>query len=355
MTMTESPLTADLGDRIAHESAWVGELQGALHEVIVGQEDLLHGLLIALLTGGHVLVEGLPGLAKTLAVSSLAGAVHGSFARVQFTPDLLPSDLIGTEIYNQKDGTFSARLGPIFANFLLADEVNRAPAKVQSALLEAMQERQVSIGGETFPLPHPFLALATMNPIEQEGTYRLPEAQVDRFFLKLLVDYPSETDELSILDKMATTKEVPEVPRIIELATIQRARELVDSIHIDPRLQRYMVRLVRATRSPSEHGLRELEGQIQLGASPRASIVLSLASRANAFLEHRGYVTPGDVKRVAPDALRHRRHPELRGRGGGAQLRRPDRPHPRDRPRPVGRSRRQPWPRKPNEVPWHPS
>jgi MoxR-like ATPase len=283
----------------------------------VGQAELTHGLLIALLTGGHVLLEGLPGLAKTLAVSSLAGAVHGSFARVQFTPDLLPSDLVGTEIYNAKEGTFYPRKGPVFANFLLADEVNRAPAKVQSALLEAMQERQVSIGGETFALPRPFLVLATMNPIEQEGTYRLPEAQIDRFFLKLLVDYPSEEEELDIQARMATTAAPPQVPRIIELETILHARELVDRIHLDPRLSQYMVRIVRATRSPAEHGMPELAGQIQLGASPRASIVLSLAARANAFLEHRGYVTPGDVKRVAHDALRHRVIPSYEAEAEG--------------------------------------
>jgi MoxR-like ATPase len=306
MTMTEQTVPSDLGERIVRESAWVEDLTGALQEVIVGQEELIHGLLVALLTGGHVLLEGLPGLAKTLAVSSLAGGVHGSFARIQFTPDLLPSDLVGTEIFNAKEGTFSARKGPVFANFVLADEINRAPAKVQSALLEAMQERTVSIGGVTFQLPRPFLVLATQNPIEQEGTYRLPEAQVDRFFLKLIVDYPSEGEELAILDRMATTQAIPEVRRIVDLDTIVAARKLVDEVHLDRRLQEYIVRLVRATRNPEEHGLPELATQIQLGASPRASIVLSLASRANAFLEHRGYVTPGDIKRVAPDALRHR-------------------------------------------------
>ncbi len=307
MTMTETaPTATDLGERIERESGWVGELETALHEVIVGQDELLHGLLLALLTNGHVLLEGLPGLAKTLAVSTLAGAVHGSFARVQFTPDLLPSDLVGTEIYNIKDGTFSARKGPIFANFVLADEINRAPAKVQSALLEAMQERQVSIGGETFDLPRPFLVLATQNPIEQEGTYRLPEAQIDRFFLKCVVDYPSEDEELAILDRMATTQEPPTVRRIIDLDTILRARKLVDEIHFDGRLSQYVVRIANATRRPAEHDLPELAQEIQLGASPRASIVLTLCARANAFLNHRGYVTPGDVKRVAPEVLRHR-------------------------------------------------
>ncbi len=304
--MTETADTLDLSERIAGESAWVDELEGVLHEVIVGQDELLHGLLVALLTGGHVLLEGLPGLAKTLAVSSLAGAVHGTFARVQFTPDLLPSDLVGTEIYNAKEGTFQARKGPIFANFVLADEVNRAPAKVQSALLEAMQERQVSIGGETFPLPRPFLVLATQNPIEHEGTYRLPEAQIDRFFLKLVVGYPSEEEELAILDRMATTQEAPRVKRVLSLATILRARELVDAVRLDPRLRQYIVRVVHTTRRPAEQGLAELVGQIQLGASPRATIGLALAARANAFLNHRGYVTPQDIKRMAPAVLRHR-------------------------------------------------
>ncbi|MEM7308191.1 MAG: MoxR family ATPase [Planctomycetota bacterium] len=317
--MTETGPGAALGAEIEAESGWVGELKGAMAEVIIGQEPLVHGLLVALLTGGHVLLEGLPGLAKSLAVSSLAGAVRGSFNRVQFTPDLLPSDLVGTEIYNQKDGTFSARKGPIFAHFVLADEINRAPAKVQSALLEAMQERHVSIGGETFELPKPFLVLATQNPIEQEGTYRLPEAQVDRFFLKLIVDYPTLEEELAVMNRMATTQAPPEVRRIIELDDILRARKLVDRVFLDRRLQEYIVRIVAATRRPAEFGLSELTTQIQWGASPRASIVLSLVARANAFLEGRGYVTPGDIKRMAPDVFRHRVSPsyeaEAEGRG----------------------------------------
>ncbi len=307
----------DLAERIERESAWVGELDAVLHEVIVGQDELLHGLLLALLTNGHVLLEGLPGLAKTLAVSSLAGAVHGSFARIQFTPDLLPSDLVGTEIFNAKEGTFQARKGPIFANFVLADEINRAPAKVQSALLEAMQERTVSIGGQTFPLPRPFLVLATQNPIEQEGTYRLPEAQVDRFFLKLLVDYPSEEEELAILDRMATTQEPPRVRRILGLEGILRARALVDEVHLDPRLRLYIVRLVNATRRPERHGLPELGAAIQYGASPRASIVLALCSRANAFLARRGFVTPADIKHVAHAVLRHRVVPSYEAEAEG--------------------------------------
>ena len=317
MSTVESTSTSELGETIARSSAWVGELQDALARVLVGQPDLSRGLLVALLTGGHVLLEGLPGLAKSLAVASLANGVHGSFARIQFTPDLLPSDLVGTEIYDTKEGTFRARKGPIFANFLLADEINRAPAKVQSALLEAMQERQVSIGGETFPLPKPFLVLATQNPIEQEGTYRLPEAQVDRFFLKLLVGYPTETEELEILQRMATTQEPPRVDPIVELDTILRSRELVDRIHIDPRLSQYIVRLVQATRDPARHGMPELAGAIQFGASPRASIVLSLCARANAFLEHRGFATPADVKRVAMDVLRHRVMPSYEAEAEG--------------------------------------
>jgi MoxR-like ATPase len=307
----------DLSERIASESAWVGDLKAALHEVVVGQDELLEGLLLALLTNGHVLLEGLPGLAKTLAVSSLAGAVHGSFARIQFTPDLLPSDLVGTEIYNAKEASFQVRRGPVFANFVLADEVNRAPAKVQSALLEAMQERQVSIGGQTFALPRPFLVLATQNPIEQEGTYRLPEAQVDRFFLKLVVGYPSEADELAIMERMARTAEPPKVRRILSLEGILRARALVDEIHLDSRLGAYIVRLVNATREPKKHGLAELDGRIQFGASPRASIVLALCARASAFLAHRAFVTPADIKRVAPGVLRHRVVPSYEAEAEG--------------------------------------
>ena len=266
----------------------------------------MHGMLLGLLTGGHLLLEGVPGIAKTLAVSSLAGAVNATFARVQFTPDLLPSDLVGTEIYNAKEARFTIRKGPIFAHFVLADEINRAPAKVQSALLEAMQERQVSIGGQTFPLPRPFLVLATQNPIEQEGTYSMPEAQLDRFYLKLVVDYPDRDEELEILDRMATTGDPPQVEEVVSLETILAARRTVDRVRLDPRLREYIVSLVRATREPAAAGLDELEGQILYGASPRASIVLAIAARANAFLEGRDFATPGDVKRVAHDVMRHR-------------------------------------------------
>jgi MoxR-like ATPase len=250
-------------------------------------------------------------------ISSLAKTMDMSFSRVQFTPDLLPSDLVGTEVYNAREAAFSVRKGPIFANFVLADEINRAPAKVQSALLEAMQERQVSIGGESFALPAPFLVLATQNPIEQEGTYRLPEAQVDRFFLKLLIDYPSEEEELSIMERMATTQAPPVVRRIVELDTILRARKLVDQVHLEPRLRQYIVRIVKATRAPGENGMPELADQIQFGASPRASIVLSLCARANAFLAHRGYATPADVKRVATLVLRHRVAPSYEAEAEG--------------------------------------
>jgi MoxR-like ATPase len=313
----QAPDLSELSERIERGSAWVGELEATLHQVLVGQDELLHGLLLALLTNGHVLLEGLPGLAKTLAVSSLAGAVHGTFARIQFTPDLLPSDLVGTEIFNVKEGDFTVRKGPVFANFVLADEINRAPAKVQSALLEAMQERQVSIGGRTFELPRPFLVLATQNPIEQEGTYRLPEAQIDRFFLKLLVDYPTEEEELEIMARMARTGEPPQVQRVLTMEGILEARALVDQVHLDPRLAAYVVRLVNATRTPERFGLAELRGQFQYGASPRASIVLALCARANAFLAHRAYVTPADVKRVAIPALRHRVTPSYEAEAEG--------------------------------------
>jgi MoxR-like ATPase len=302
------PTSADVvsAEAVALHSPWVGELRTALHEVIIGQESLIDALLIGLLTGGHVLLEGVPGLAKSLAVSSLAGAVDGSFSRCQFTPDLLPSDLIGTEIYNAREGSFQVRKGPLFAHFVLADEVNRAPAKVQSALLESMQEHQVSIGGQTFPLPEPFLVLATQNPLEQEGTYPLPEAQLDRFALKVLVDYPSRDEELAVLDRMARTEPLPAVRKVVALDAILAARKVVGAIAIDPRLREYIVALVFATRQPAQSGLKELVGRIHYGGSPRATIWLALAARGAAFLAGRGYVTPGDIKRVAHLVLRHR-------------------------------------------------
>lgn len=293
-------------EEIAEASAWIHDLHSTLEEVLVGQSDLVDDLTIALLTGGHVLLEGVPGLAKSLAASLLAQAVHASFNRLQFTPDLLPSDLVGTEVFNAKEGTFTVRKGPIFANFVLADEINRAPAKVQSALLEGMQERQVSIGGETFDLPRPFMVLATQNPIEQEGTYPLPEAQLDRFAMKVLLDYPSAEEELSIAGRMSRTKPKTSVDPVIDLDTIERSRRMVDQVAVDPRLERYVLDLVRATRDPEAAGLGELAEYIQYGGSPRATIWLTLAARAHAFLGQRGYVTPTDIKAIAPQVLRHR-------------------------------------------------
>ena len=293
-------------EEIVQASAWVRDLHAALEEVLVGQAELVDDLTIALLTGGHVLLEGVPGLAKSLAASLLAQAVHASFNRLQFTPDLLPSDLVGTEVFNAKDGTFTVRKGPIFANFVLADEINRAPAKVQSALLEGMQERQVSIGGETFDLPRPFMVLATQNPIEQEGTYPLPEAQLDRFALKVIIDYPAPEEELSIAGRMSRTAPKTSVDPVIELDTIERSRQMVDRGALDPRLAQYALDLVRATRDPGAAGLGELGNYIQYGGSPRATIWLMLAARAHAFLRHRGYVTPTDIKAIAPQVLRHR-------------------------------------------------
>ena len=288
----------DLAERIERESAWVGELDAALHEVIVGQDELLHGLLLALLTNGHVLLEGLPGLAKTLAVSTLAGAVHGTFARIQFTPDLLPSDLVGTEIYNVKEASFQVRRGPVFANFVLADEINRAPAKVQSALLEAMQERQVSIGGQTFPLPKPFLVLATQNPIEHEGTYPLPEAQLDRFLLRISVGYPSRDDELGILQQRRDrrTDEVV-LDQVVDAETLMQMQQALEDVYVAGSLGYYIVDVVRATRdSPS----------VQVGASPRGTLAVMKLARARAVLDGRDFVVPDDVKAVAAPALAHR-------------------------------------------------
>jgi MoxR-like ATPase len=289
---------------VQREMALIDELQSEMRKVIVGQRYLVDRMMIGLLSSGHLLLEGVPGLAKTLAVRTLARAVRGSFQRVQFTPDLLPADLTGTLVYNQKDGTFTPRKGPLFANFVLADEINRAPAKVQSALLEAMQERQVTIGENTFPLPEPFLVLATQNPIEQEGTYPLPEAQVDRFMLKVKVDYPSAEEEREILERMSQAR-VPEAQPVIELEALRRAREALHAIYVDDRVKDYIVRIVHATRRPREFQL-DLEGLVQYGASPRATLCLLAAARAHAFLRGRGFVTPEDVKSLGPDVLRHR-------------------------------------------------
>jgi MoxR-like ATPase len=289
---------------VQRESAMVERLLAEVRKVIVGQRYLLDRMMIGLLADGHLLLEGVPGLAKTLAVRSLAASVHGSFQRVQFTPDLLPADLTGTLIYNQKDGSFVPRKGPLFANFVLADEINRAPAKVQSALLESMQERQVTIGETTYPLPAPFQVLATQNPIEQEGTYPLPEAQVDRFMLKLRLDYPSPEEEKEILERMSGAS-LPEASPVIELDEVSRAREAMNAIYVDERIKDYAVRLVHATRRPREFNL-DLEGLVQYGASPRATLFLVAAGRAHAFLKGRGFVTPEDIKAIGPDVLRHR-------------------------------------------------
>ena len=291
-------------DRVQREAVVLEALLTEVRRVIVGQKYLLDRMVIGLLTRGHLLLEGVPGLAKTLAVRSLASAVHGGFQRIQFTPDLLPADLTGTLIYNQKDGTFVPRKGPLFTNFVLADEVNRAPAKVQSALLEAMQERQITIGDTTYPLPSPFLVLATQNPIEQEGTYPLPEAQVDRFLLKIKLDYPSAEEERQILDRMSA-QEIPVIHPVVTLDDLERARQAMYAIYVDDRVKDYAVRLVQATRRPKEFKL-DLEGLVQFGASPRATLALLAASRAHAFLRGRGFVSPEDIKAIGHDVLRHR-------------------------------------------------
>jgi MoxR-like ATPase len=274
-------------------------------QVLIGQRRLVDRLLMALLTDGHVLLEGVPGLAKTLAIRTVAAAMRLQFSRIQFTPDLLPADVIGTQIYNPRTGEFGVKRGPVFANVVLADEINRAPAKVQSALLEAMQERQVTIGDTTFPLPKPFFVLATQNPIEQEGTYPLPEAQVDRFMLKVLIDYPSKDDELAILDRMGGVDASTAVEPVLEPERLAELRAAVDAVYLDPKVKGYIVDVVRATRVPAEYQL-DLAGLIQCGASPRATVALGRAAKAHAFLAGRGYVTPEDVKATAPDVLRHR-------------------------------------------------
>lgn len=292
-------------ERVSAERELLDSIRAELGKVIVGQELLIERLFVALLSNNHVLIEGLPGLAKTLAVTTLADVIHASFSRLQFTPDLLPADLIGTLIYNPQQSEFTTKKGPIFANVVLADEINRAPAKVQSALLEAMQERQVTIGDETFALPDPFLVLATQNPVEQEGTYPLPEAQVDRFMLKLKVDYPTREQELEILRRMATSAPKVKVEALLQPEDVLRLRQIADEIYIDPKVEEYIVSLVEATRKPSKIGL-DLDHLIRYGGSPRATIFLAMASKAHAMLDGRGYVTPQDVKSIAPDVLRHR-------------------------------------------------
>lgn len=292
--------------QVARHAATCQRIRDAVAQVLVGQDALVSRLLIGLLTGGHVLLEGLPGLAKTLAVRSLAASIHTGFSRIQFTPDMLPADVIGTEIFNPKEGTYSVRQGPIYSNLVLADEINRAPAKVQAALLEAMQERQATIGGKTFPMRVPFLVLATQNPIEQEGTYPLPEAQIDRFMLKVVVDYPSREEELLIVERMAQGGTLPSVEAVAQPEDLLAASEVVASVWVDPKVRDYLVDLVRATRDPRAAGLRDLADLIETGASPRASICLMQAAKAHAFLDGRGFVTPQDVKAMSPEVLRHR-------------------------------------------------
>jgi len=294
-----------LNEIVAKESAFVDDLMAEISKVIVGQTYMVDRILIGLLAGGHVLLEGVPGLAKTLTVRTVCDAIHAKFSRVQFTPDLLPADLIGTVIYNQKTGDFTSKLGPIFANLVLADEINRAPAKVQSALLEAMQERQVTIGDTSYPLPDPFVVMATQNPIEQEGTYPLPEAQVDRFMLMVKVGYPTREQERTVMDRM-TSKVPAKANTTTTPEQLSDARKVVRDVYVDDRVKDYIVDVVFATREPQKKGMKDLAPLLEYGASPRASIALNLAARAHAFLRHRGYVTPEDVKAIGPDVLRHR-------------------------------------------------
>ena len=295
----------ELNDRIQRESAFVDILTMEMNKVIVGQKQLVENLLIGLLANGHILLEGVPGLAKTLAINTLASAVDAKFNRIQFTPDLLPADLIGTMIYSQKSESFQIKKGPVFANFVLADEINRSPAKVQSALLEAMQERQVTIGEETFKLPEPFLVMATQNPIEQEGTYPLPEAQLDRFMLKVVVSYPKKEEERLIV-RMNNQGEFPKASPVLKPEDIVRARQLVREVYMDEKIERYIVDIVFATRTPGDYGLGKLAGLISYGASPRASISLAMVAKAYAFIRRRGYVIPEDVRAVCNEVLRHR-------------------------------------------------
>lgn len=299
-------MSSQIEDQIATHVQLCTDLRDEIGRLLVGQEKMVTSLLTGLLTGGHILLEGLPGLAKTLAVQSLAEAIHTDFSRIQFTPDMLPADVIGTQIFNPKDATFSVKKGPVFSNLVLADEINRAPAKVQAALLEAMQERQVTIGGETFYFEEPFLVLATQNPIEQEGTYPLPEAQIDRFMMKVMIDYPSKDEERKVVERMSGGRPIPEVKQVATPEQILEARAVVEKIWVDEKVRDYVVDVVRATRDPSESGISGLDSMIESGASPRASIFLIKAAKANAFLQGRGYVTPHDCKSIAPEVLRHR-------------------------------------------------
>ena len=303
--MPESPDVRDLNALVKQEAQQFRTLKEEMSRVIVGQHDLLNRLMIALLADGHILLEGLPGLAKTLAVTTLAKVIDCDYKRIQFTPDLLPADLIGTSIYNPKDGTFSVKQGPVFTNIVLGDEINRAPAKVQSALLEVMQERQVTIGGETFKTGTPFLVLATQNPIEQEGTYPLPEAQTDRFMMKVKIDYPNREEEKEILKRMAHFDGKPTVSKVMDGEAILKAREVVDQIYIDEKVTDYLLNVVFATRDPKSYKV-DIEGLIDVGASPRASLALTVCAKAHAFLDGRGFVTPHDIKSIGHDVLRHR-------------------------------------------------
>ena len=307
--ITASPATADiraLNEMIQKESQFVDLISMEMDKIIVGQKYMVERLLIGLLSDGHILLEGVPGLAKTLAISTLAKCIEVKFSRLQFTPDLLPADLIGTMIYSQKKDEFTVRKGPIFANFILADEINRAPAKVQSALLESMQERQVTIGNETFPLPKPFLVLATQNPIEQEGTYPLPEAQVDRFMLKVVLDYPKKEEEKRIIRQNIALDGMPKANTILKSDDILKARKVVKQVYMDEKIEQYIIDIVFATRNPEEYGLSKFNALINFGGSPRASINLALASKAFAFIKRRGYVIPEDVRAICKDVLRHR-------------------------------------------------
>jgi MoxR-like ATPase len=301
----ESVNLKELNERIQQESAFIDIVNIEMHKVIIGQKHLTENLLIGLLANGHILLEGVPGLAKTLAINTLANIVDAKFSRIQFTPDLLPADLLGTMIYSQKDEQFHVKQGPVFANFILADEINRSPAKVQSALLEAMQERQVTIGEHTYKLPEPFLVMATQNPIEQEGTYPLPEAQVDRFMLKVVVSYPKKEEEKLII-RQNIAGEFPKPERPLKPADIVKARQVVRDVYMDEKIERYIVDIVYATRTPEDYGLRNLTSLMSYGASPRASISLALASKAYAFIKRRGYVIPEDVRAVCYEVMRHR-------------------------------------------------
>jgi len=297
---------SEINERISKESVFIDKLRDEISSVVIGQTDLINRLLIGMLANGHILIEGVPGLAKTLLVKTIAQLIDAKFQRIQFTPDMLPADLIGTLIYNQKTGGFETRKGPIFSNIILADEINRSPAKVQSALLESMQERQVTISEDTFIMDNPFLVLATQNPIEQEGTYPLPEAQVDRFMLKLKVSYPLINDEKLILRKMAKTIIKDTLKPVADLKQILKAQKTINDIYVDEKVEEYILNLIFATRNPESFGLNDIKGLIDYGASPRASINIVLASKARAFMEHRGYITPEDVRYVGMDVLRHR-------------------------------------------------